>query len=64
MKLQALIRVLAKAGDALYNQIVLCECARFIEAADVNLTGQGDSPRFRAEYLLLDELDDRVIDGD
>ena len=64
VKLHPLSRALAKAGNALYNQIVLCERARFIEAADVNLTGQWDSPWLRAEYLLLDELNDRVIDGD
>ena len=63
VKLRALRLALAKAGDSLDDQVVLRECARFIEATDVDFACERDSPRLRAKDLLLDQLDDRVIDG-
>ena len=48
----------AHASDTFDHQIVLREGARLIEAADVNLAGQRDTPWLGAEDLLLDQLDD------
>ena len=63
MKLRTLCRALAKASDSLYDQVVLGERARFIEATDIDFACERDSPRLRAKDLLLDQLDNRVIDG-
>ena len=63
MKFRTLCRALAKASDSLYDQVVLGEGARFVKAADIDFACERDSPRLRAKDLLLNQLDDRVIDG-
>ena len=62
MQLRSLSLALAKTSNTLYHQVILRERARLIKATDINFAGQRDPPRFRAEYLLLDELNDRIID--
>ena len=54
----------AYARYALNDQVILSQCASFIEAANVDLACERDSPWLCAENLLLNQLDNRVVDGD
>ena len=64
VNLRTLRRALAEARDSLDDQVVLRERARLVEAADVDFACERDPPRLCAKDLLLDQLNDRVIDGD
>ena len=48
----------SQARYALNDQVILSQCASFIEAANVDLACERDSPWLCAENLLLNQLND------
>ena len=54
----------AEASNSPDLEVVLSQRSRLIKAANVDLASHRDAVGFRAENLLLHELDDGVVHGD
>jgi len=54
---------LANAYHSIHNKVSLSQRSGLVEAANVNLSCEGDSEWLRTKNLLLNQLDNAIVHG-